>query len=154
MKPQLVAVAAAPILLATIVALTLAAFLPAAAFAPRWPAASLAWYTAAHDALVAIEEQAAAAYTDPAALPEAAEELTAIAATVAALEPPPALLAAQVELAYAARKCSQSLAYETQKSTDPAVAILLRTECARSVKDTHAEIARYAATVGGLPAAK
>lgn len=135
-------------------ALTLALTLPAAAFAPRWPAAALAWHTAAADALATIEAQAAAAYTDPAALPDAAEAIADAAEAIDELEPPPALLAAQVQLAYTARKCSQSLAYEAQPVIDPAAVAILRTECARSAKDTHLEIARYAATVGGLPPEK
>lgn len=154
MKPQLFAVAAAPILLATIVALALAVTVPAAAFAPRWPAPSLTYWQEAAAHLTAIEAQADAAYTDPAALPAAAEELTTIAEAIAELEPPPALLPVHVQLTYTARKCSQSLAYETGKILDPAVVVALRQECARSVKDTHLEAARYAATVGGFPAEK
>lgn len=135
-------------------ALTLATLLPTAAFAPRWPAASLAYWQEAAAHLTAIEAQADAAYTDPAALPAAADELAAIAAAIAKLEPPPALLPVHVQLTYTARKCSQSIAYETGKILDPAIVVALRQECARSVKDTHLEAARYAATVGGFPAEK
>ncbi len=148
-------------------ALTLALTLPAAAFAPRWPAAALAYWQQASPHIAAAEEAFAAGWSaygdaDAAAVTEAAEAIEEAGAALAKLEPPPALLPLHSAATYAAGECSFALTYAAKlAATDQAssafampVIIAMRNQCATALQSTRQETTRYAATVGGLPPAK
>ena len=144
------------------VALSITAAAPAA---PRWPAASLAWWQDAQPHLDAVETAVTDAWAAYPAEPDTVEEAAAtIAATVDAVAeldaPPPALLPVQVRLAAAAAECDHTISYAAdlagsdQATSAFAIAILtgMRNQCSGALTEARVELARYAATVGGYPA--
>lgn len=156
-----IAVTAVTTLLIALAATTLTGAAPAA---PRWPPASLDYWTEAAPLLATLAEQSTAglgAAGKPSAasiLDDAVTAVTQVAATVAKLEPPPALLPLHTRLTYAASTCQRSLEYAGTVTFDGANAVIgvpvfmqLSLECLRSINEAQVEAARYAATVGGFP---
>ncbi len=147
-------------LLAVAVAITAAA--PAA---PRWPAASLAYWEEAQPLLVTLSAESTAAFKaagNPASAQIITDTVTAVTQVVdavAELDPPPPLLAVHAQLVYAANTCQSSVKYAQTVdftglvgASQVPVFAQFSLECLRSIKDTQVDAARYASTVGGYPA--
>lgn len=138
--------------------------LAAAPAAPRWPAASLDYYTAASEQLEVIREQSGIAFQS-AGKPDSAETIsdtvTAVTAAVEAineLEPPVPLLAFHQQAQYAAGTCNSAVGSARTVQFDGLAAVgsapiyvQFVLECARSINEAKVEGARYASTVGGFP---
>lgn len=138
--------------------------LAAAPAAPRWPAASLDYYTAASEQLEIISEQSGIAFQS-AGKPDSAETIsdtvTAVTAAVEAineLEPPVSLLAFHQQAQYAANNCKTAVGSARTVQFDGVAAmgsapifVQFVLECARALNEAKVEGARYASTVGGFP---
>jgi len=136
----------------------------AAPAAPRWPAASLAYWQEAQPLLETLAAESPAAFKaagNPASAGVISDTVTAVTTivdAVAELDPPPPLLAVHAQLAYAASTCQSSVKYAQTVdftglvgASQIPVFAQFSLECLRSIKDTQVEAARYAATVGGFP---
>ena len=138
--------------------------LVAAPAAPRWPAASLAYWQDAQPLLATLAAESPAAFKaagNPAAASVITGTVTAVnevVDAVAELAPSPPLLAVHAQLAYTASTCQSSVKYAQTidftglvGASQVPVFAQFSLECLRSIKDTQVEAARYAATVGGFP---
>ena len=156
-----IAVTAVTTLLIALAATTLTGAAPAA---PRWPPASLDYWTEAEPLLATLAEQSGVALNSagkPDATDVLSDTVTAVTAAVAAiadLEPPPAMLPTHVQLSYAGEVCQRATKFAQTTTFDGVAALanvnLIATfglECRRSLRDVSVESARYAATVGGFP---
>lgn len=153
------AVTTALIVVAALLLLTAAA--PAA---PRWPAATLAYWQQAQPHLQTLDAQSKIALTavgQPGStqiISDAVTAVTSVVDAVAELDPPPALLPLHTQLTYAAGACQSTIQYgQTLKFDNLAAAVSINVftqfglECRRSIHAAQMEAARYAATVGGFP---
>lgn len=156
MKPYavLIAVAAAVLWFTT----------AAAPAAPRWPPASLAYWQEAETLLSDLTTHSEAVFVAvgkpdvSAVISSTVTALNETGTAIAALEPPPALLPVHTRLGYAAAQCYMAIGSAKNITNDFSATATLpifvsfAIECRRAIQETRVEAARYAATVGGLPA--
>lgn len=153
------AVTTALIAVAALLLLTAAA--PAA---PRWPAATLDYWTDAKTQLDILYDQSSTAFKlagQPASAATLSDTVTAVTTAVdalAELDPPPVLLPLHTQLTYAGDVCKNAVRFAQTTTFDGVAAMtnvnlfaVFGLECRRSLRDANVEAARYAATVGGFP---
>ncbi len=156
MKRFAILIALAAVILATTAA---------APAAPRWPSASLAYWQEAETLLSDLTTHSEAVFVAvgkpdvSAVISSTVTALNETGTAIAALEPPPALLPVHTRLGYAAAQCylaigsAKNITNDFSATATLPIFVSFAIECRRAINETRVEAARYAATVGGFPAA-